>query len=92
QAIVSDPSAIKPAVFLLAYAGMTLRGLLHILCAVFADKIYRDYAITTIGDIKKNSDDIDFDYRKRGGTNFFLLLLGFFAVQYIPSIVFSLFI
>ena len=90
QSIISDPSSMKPAVILLAYAGMSLRILLHVLCAVFGDKIYRDYTINTISEIKKNSDDIDYDYHRKGGTNFLLLIIGFFAVQYFPTIVFSL--
>ena len=92
QTVISDPSLIKPSLIILAYVGMTLWALLHILCALFGDKIYRDYAISTIADIKKTSDDIAYDYRRKGGTNFFLLIIGFFAVQYIPSIVFSLFV
>ncbi|MBO4432067.1 MAG: DUF2628 domain-containing protein [Clostridia bacterium] len=92
QSIIANPSAIKPALIILAYIGASLWALLHILCAIFGDKIYRDYAISTIANIKKNSDDIDYDYRRKGGTNFFLLIIGFFAVQYIPSIIFSLFV
>lgn len=91
QTIISDPSAIKPLVILLAYIGMSLRILLHVLCAVFGDRIYRDHTIETINEIKKESEDIDYDYRKKGGTNFILLLAGFFAVQYIPGIIFSFF-
>ena len=36
--------------------------------------------------MKEESEDIDYDYRKKGGTNFLLLILGVFAVQYTPGI------
>lgn len=91
QTIISDPSIIKPSVILLAYAGVLLQSALHIVCAIFADKIYRDYTIETISKIKKESDDMDYDYRKKGGANFIMLLLGFFAVRYIPALIFQFF-
>ncbi|MBO7519929.1 MAG: DUF2628 domain-containing protein [Clostridia bacterium] len=91
ETIVSDPTIIKPSIILLAYAGIILQLILHVICAVFGDRIYRDHAIETISRIKKESDDIDYDYRKKGGANFILLLLGFFAVRYIPIIIFQFF-
>lgn len=90
--VMSDYSKIGASVFLLFGIGAVLQILLRVLCAVFGDKIYRDYAIQTISDIKTNSDDLDYDYRKKGGANFFLLLVGLFAVQYIPTIIATLFI
>ena len=90
--LVSDASKIGFSVFALFFAGVVLQLVLRFVCAIFGDKIYRDYAIQTITDIKQNSDDEDYDYRKKGGTNFVLLLIGFFAVQYIPGIIASLFI
>lgn len=90
--VMSDYSKIGTSVFLLFGIGAVLQILLRVLCAVFGDKIYRDYAIQTISDIKTNSDDLDYDYRKKGGANFFLLLIGLFAVQYIPTIIATLFI
>lgn len=92
SAVTENSSEIGYSVLALFAAGFCLQLILRFICALFGDKIYRDYAIQSIGEIKKSSDDIDYDYRKKGGTNFFLLLLGFFAVQYIPSIIASLLI
>ena len=39
----------------------------------------------------RESDDLDFDYRKKGGTNFFLFAVGIFAVMDLPGILFTLF-
>ena len=90
--VMADFSKIGLSVILSFLAGAVLQIILRVICAVFGDKIYRDYAIETINDIKANSDDLDYDYRKKGGANFFLLLLGLFAVQYIPTIIATLFI
>ena len=92
SAVASNASEIGYWALALFAAGILLQLVLRIVCAIFGDKIYRDYAIETITDIKQNSDDIDYDYRKKGGTNFILLMVGFFAVQYIPSIIATLLI
>ncbi len=90
--ISANSSEIGLSALALFAAGVLLQFVLRIVCALFGDKIYRDYAIQTISWIKRESDDIDFYYRKKGGTNFLLLLTGFFAVQYIPTIIASLLI
>lgn len=85
--VLADASKIGVSVLALFAAGAVLQLILRLICAIFGDRIYRDYAIETIAGIKRDSDDIDYDYHKKGGTNFLLLLLGFFAVQYIPAII-----
>ena len=90
--ITANATKIGMSVFALFAAGAVLQLVLRLVCAILGDRIYRDYAIETIAYIKSDSDDMDYDYRKKGGTNFFLLLLGFFAVQYIPAIIASLLI
>lgn len=87
--LASDYTKIGASVFALFASGVLLQTVLRLICAVFGDRIYRDYAISTIHDIKAKSDDIDYDYRKKGGASFILLLIGFFAVQYIPLIIAS---
>ena len=49
--------------------------------------IYKKHTISTIKEIKSNSDDIDYDFHKRGGISFIATLIGLFAVQYLPSII-----
>lgn len=89
QAVIADISKIGLAAAALFAVGVLLQLSLRFVCAIFGDKIYRDYVINTISRIKRNSDDIDGDYYKKGGANMFLMLLGFFVVQYIPSIIAS---
>ncbi len=63
--------------------------LFQVLCGIFGDWLYRNHAIAKIKEIKAESEDIDTDYRKKGGVNIFAMLLGFLAVEYIPVIIFS---
>jgi len=41
--------------------------------------------------IKAESIDPDEEYRKKGGANLFLFLLGLLAVEYLPSFIVMLF-
>ncbi len=87
--ILDNASKTGFSVLLLFASGVILQLILRFVCAILGDKIYRDHVIDTIGRIKSESDDVDSDYRKLGGTNIILLLIGFFAVQYIPNIIAS---
>ena len=75
-----------PALTLMA-VGVFLQIMLSVISSLFGDRIYRDYVIENIKKIKKESDDADYDYHKKGGANFFLLLAGFLAVQYLPQLI-----
>ena len=37
--------------------------------------------------IRRESEDMDEDYRRLGGVNIFLFLMGALAVQYLPAII-----
>lgn len=63
----------------------------RVVSALFGDYIYKNYTINTIKTIKSESENIDEDYRKKGGVNIILYMLGIIAVQYIPSFVLMLF-
>ena len=88
QTVTADP-AKGGTVFFLFLAGGILRLILNVVCAVFGDRIYRDHAIGAIRQIKSESDDIDMDYQKKGGTNLLLFIVGFLAVQYAPQMLFA---
>jgi len=90
QLITENISVIGPAALALATIGSVLNILLRIVLAIFADNIYRNHTLSTISLIKKTPDcDIKESFRKKGGTSFWGLLLGFFAVEYLPTIIIS---
>ncbi len=72
---------------LLAFASLVLDLALRIVSGLFGDAMYRRYALSNIKDIKNGSADIELDYRKLGGVNFFAMLIGLLAVQYLPTII-----
>ncbi|MBQ9965958.1 MAG: hypothetical protein IJP22_04440 [Clostridia bacterium] len=48
--------------------------------------------IKTVKDIKKNSEDKDLDFRKRGGISFVWLVLGISITNYLPGIILNFFL
>ena len=90
QNLLSHMPQISEGVIAASFIGSVLNIAIRIICAVFGDYWYKTHAVTTIKEIKKTSDDIAFDFRKKGGVNFFLFFIGIFAVQYIPTIIMTL--
>ena len=69
-------------IVLLAIAGTFFDLVIRIVSALFADYIYKNHTISSIKKIKSESDVEAADFRKKGGTNLLLFLLGIFIVQY----------
>lgn len=80
-------SDIGAAVMVFAVLGFVLNLAIRIVSGVFGDYLYKTYTIDTVKLIRAESDDADYDYRKRGGVNMFLFLIGFMAVEYLQSII-----
>ena len=49
-----------------------------IISGIFGDYIYRNHAISTIAKLKTDSEDIENDFRKKGGVNLLLGIIGFY--------------
>lgn len=77
---------------IMALAGVSLiiNLFIRLLSAVFGDYSYKKYTLANIKHIKSKSEDITADYRKKGGVNIFLFLIGVMLVEYIPLIIISI--
>lgn len=71
----------------LAFLGLFLELGVRIYAALFSDYNYKNYVISLIKKIKSESDDIAFDYRKKGGINPLLILVGEMAIQFIGTFI-----
>jgi len=88
QLISENLDTVGAAAFILAAVGSMLNILLRVLLAIFADYSYKNHTVDTVAQIKQTADnDKEADFRKKGGTSFLGLLIGFFAVEYLPSII-----
>ncbi len=87
QSIYEHLPKMGAAVIAALLAGFVLNIAVRILSALFGDYLYKQYAISSIKTIRAESEDMDYDYRKKGGVNIFLFLLGTMAVQYLPALI-----
>ncbi len=71
-------------------AGAVLTVVLRVVCGIFGDYFYRNHTLSTVSEIKKESEDTDEDYRKKGGVNFFLFVIGTMLVSYLPELLLML--
>ncbi len=87
QNIYSHLTEMGTAVIAALLVGFVLNIAVRFLSALFGDYLYKQYAIASIKTIRAESEDMDYDYRKKGGVNIFLFLLGTMAVQYLPAVI-----
>ena len=87
QSIYEHLPEMGTAVIAALLAGFVLSIAVRILSALFGDYLYKQYAISSIKTIRAESEDMDYDYHKKGGVNIFLFLLGTMAVQYLPALI-----
>jgi len=85
--VMDNISLIGENVIYLASLSSFLNLVLALLFAVFADYIYKKRVISSICEIKSNSDDIEQSYIKKGGVNFFAAVIAYFAVNELPNII-----
>lgn len=90
QQLAEHMDKIPTLIMLVAFVGSLLTIALKILTGIFGDWLYRKHAIEKIKEINANSQDKETDYRKKGGVNLLLFILGALAVNYLPAIIVTL--
>ena len=85
--IYSHISEIGPLVIAVAAVGLIMNIVIRVISALFGDYFYKEYTISSVKRIRAESEDADADYRRLGGVNIFQVLVGFFAVQYLPMFI-----
>ena len=85
--IYSNLSSIGIAVIIFSMLGFILNIAIRVVSALFGDYMYKKYTVASIKKIRAESEDMDQDYRRMGGVNIFLFVLGFMAVQYLPAVI-----
>lgn len=78
---------INTAVLLVAVVGSALSIGVQIVSAMYADYMYKKHTVDTVKSIKADSEDIESDFRKKGGVNFIWFFISAMLIQYIPNII-----
>lgn len=87
QSIYQNLPSIGTAVLAVAVLGLLFNLAIRFISAVFGDYLYKKYTVESIKTIRAESEDMDYDYRKKGGVNIFLFFIGTMAVQYLPTLI-----
>ena len=85
--ILENMSSIGIVAFFSAFAGSMLEIALRVLTGIFGDRIYKNYVISKVNEIKRESEDKELDFRKAGGVSIFVGALGYIATTYLPEII-----
>ncbi len=85
--IVAAMPEIGKSVIILAFIGMVLSIAISLVFGIFGDYFYKKYVVASIKRIKAQSEDKATDFRKKGGVNLILFMLGFMCIQYLPAII-----
>ncbi len=81
-----NPNEIQPMALILGFVGSLLSIVIHIICGIFADSIYKGKVFSSIKQIKA-SDDPEQTLRKLGGISTLGFLLAIFVVEFLPEII-----
>ncbi|MBQ6884128.1 MAG: DUF2628 domain-containing protein [Clostridia bacterium] len=85
--VMDNISLVGENVIYLASLSSFLNLALSLFFAIFADYIYKNRVISSICEIKSNSDDIEQSFIKKGGVNFFAAVIAYFAINELPNII-----
>ena len=78
---------INTSVIAVAFLGSAINIGVQIISAMYGDYIYKKHTVSSIKTIKADSQDVDSDFRKKGGVNFIWFFISAMLIQYIPSII-----
>lgn len=90
ESIYSELPNIGVVVMFAAFAGLVFNLVIRFVSALFGDYLYKGHTVAAIKEIRAESEDADYDYRKKGGVNIFMFLIGCVAVQYLPAVIAAL--
>lgn len=77
---------------ILAFAGILVQSFVRIMSGLFANKLYYNHVMKSMGEIKASVLDEEeklAQLRRRGGVNIFAFMLVYMAVAWLPSVIYS---
>lgn len=90
DSIADNFSSIGLSVTIFCLISLIFNITIRVVSALFSDYWYKNHSVVCIQRIKKNSDDLDLNFRKKGGVNILWFFLTTMVLEYIPMIIMSL--
>lgn len=92
QNIITDLPQNGGLILIATAVSLIIELSVRFITAAYGDYWYKSYTVDTIRKIREEkSDQIDEEYRKKGGVNIMMFILGYFILQYLPLMLLSLF-
>ncbi len=88
--IMENLHTIGVTAIIAAAIGSILTFALHIISAVFGDYFYKKRVISAVSDIKNENTQVEENLSRMGGINLILGLVGIFAVENLPAILYMM--
>lgn len=89
QSVNEIVANISPEIIACAMIGFWFNIIIRLICAILGDYWYKKHTITTIRQIKNSNNDIEYDFRKKGGVNFILFVTAVMSIEYLPIIIYN---
>ncbi len=86
QSVYSVLGAVDKKILIFGIIAFFLDFVLRIVLGLIGDRIYKNHAVSKVAEIKKNSSDIEEDMNRKGGINFFTMLIGIFGINLISNL------
>ena len=87
QKILEHLPQISTVVLVAGLIGSFLQIALRIGTALLGDWTYRNYTLSSVNRLKKESDDLTDDFQRYGGINLIAMVLGIVAERYLPTFI-----
>lgn len=92
--LLQNVSAVTPdissAVIIITFLSVAITVFTRILSGIYGDYIYKKHTVSVIKKIRLTSTNSELDCRKKGGVNFFLFLLSYLLLNYLPQFLLEL--
>ena len=86
--MLSQSANVSAGPLILAGISSLLQLIMHIICGLFGDSIYRRHTLSTIKTLKEQGCDIQEELRKQGNVNVLLFLIGIMISSNLPQILY----
>lgn len=78
-------------ILIAAAVSVIIELFVRFITAAYGDYWYKSYTVASIRKIRTESQNPAEDFRKKGGVNIMMFILGYFILQYLPLMLLSLF-
>ena len=89
--VMNTSASVSNTAIIISFLSIAITLAVRIISGVYGDYFYKKHTVSTIKKIRKESQNQELDYRRKGGVNIFLFLLSYLTLNYLSNLIFLLF-